>query len=55
MDSYDCYLHEFETTNSLNGIKTIFGIPYKEKDFESYKTLSGWRYKISDYFSMENQ
>jgi len=55
MGWYDCHLHEFEITNPLNSKKTIFGIPYEEEDFESYKTLSGWRYKISNYFSMENQ
>ena len=36
-------------------VKNIFSIPYEEEDFDNHKTLSGWQYKIFDYFSRENQ
>ena len=55
MGWYDCHLHEFEILNSLSGTKTMIGIPNEDEDFANYKTLPGWKQKISDYFLKENQ
>ncbi len=55
MGWYDSHLHEFEIVNPLSGTKTIIGIPNDDEDFANYKTLPGWKQKISDYFSKENQ
>jgi len=55
MGWYDSHLHEFEIVNPLSGTKTIIGIPNEDEDFANYKTLPGWKQKISDYFLKENQ
>ena len=55
MGWYDSHLHEFEIVNPLSGTKTIIGIPNDDEDFANHKTLPGWKQKISDYFSKENQ
>jgi len=55
MGWYDSHLHEFEIVNPLSGTKTIIGIPNDDEDFANYKTLPGWKQKISDYFSKKNQ
>ena len=33
----------------------MIGIPNEDEDFESYKTLSGWKHKISNFFLKEKQ
>lgn len=50
----DCHLHQFEIMNPLNGKNSIIGIP-DDEGFDDFKTLSGWKYKIKKYFTMENR
>ena len=47
----DYHLHEFRMTSPENGDKVRIGIPDEDFDME---VLPGWKLKISDYFSMEN-
>lgn len=49
----DSHLHEFEILNSSTGTKVAIGIPDKEFGLRG-EILSGWKQKISKYFSMEN-
>jgi len=53
MGWYDCHLHEFKLINYFTGAEINIGIP--DEEFEDYKTLPGWKYKITDYFILEKQ
>ena len=58
MGWYDCHLHEFEIIYPLIDFKVNIGIPNEEPIWEltwNKKVLPGWKQKISDYFSKENQ
>ena len=48
----DYHLHEFEMVNPSTGLRVNVGMP--DEDFGS-EVLPGWKQKIADYFSMENQ
>jgi len=48
----DYHLHEFEVVYPSTGLKVNIGIPDEEFGRE---ILPGWKHKITDYFSMENQ
>ena len=55
MGWFDCHLHQFEMVNpSVFEVSTI-GIPDDEFVYDGMKTLPGWKYKISKWFSMENR
>jgi hypothetical protein len=48
----DTHLHRFEIVNPTKGFKEEIGIP--DEDFIDERTLAGWKRKIADYFSSEN-
>ena len=48
----DYHLHVFEMFDPSTGLMLNIGIPDKEGDSDD---LPGWKYKIADYFSIENQ
>lgn len=49
----DYHLHEFEMVDPSTGVKVEIGIP--DEEFDDYKTLPGWKYKIAELFSPVNQ
>lgn len=48
----DTHLHHFEILNPIKGFKEKIGIP--DEDFIDERILAGWKRKIADYFSSEN-
>jgi hypothetical protein len=48
----DYHLHEFEMVNPSTGLRVNIGMP--GEDF-GREVLPGWKQKIAEYFSMENQ
>ena len=49
----DYHLHEFTLKNPSTGLDSDIGIPDEEGDFED-NMLAGWKLKISEWFSLEN-
>jgi len=50
----DYHLHEFTLKNPSTGLDSDIGIPDEEGDFED-NMLAGWKLKISEWFSLENE
>lgn len=48
----DTHLHHFEIVNPSTGMREEIGIP--DEDFIDTAILSGWKRKIANYFSSEN-
>ena len=48
----DTHLHHFEILSPARGLKEEIGIP--DEDFINKRILAGWKQKIADYFSNEN-
>jgi hypothetical protein len=48
----DTHLHHFEILNPTRGFKEEIGIP--DEDFIDERILAGWKRKIANYFSSQN-
>jgi hypothetical protein len=50
----DLHLHAFEIKNPKKGLPEDIGIPDDDFADDNRKTLAGWKHKISQYFTAEN-
>lgn len=51
MGWFDCHLHQFEMLEPMTKTKVDIGLPDEE---DEYEILPGWKQRILDYFSPEN-
>jgi len=49
----DCHLHEFMVINPKSGARAAIGIPYEDNMYDRV-ILPGWKEKIADWLSLEN-